>query len=148
VLYVDDFLLSGPEDNLAPMWGKIGKALNIDEPAPMSLYLGCIHEEGQEEIDGHIVRTMTFNQEGFFLDKIDKHMELCMEKGGAEAKLSTVTTPYIKEQAKENCARRPECEGLEHVQCSWCKHAFALPSAKEVLLSNGKLIHCPWCELL
>ena len=102
--------MSGPEANLTPMWERIGKALMIDEPAPMSLYLGCIHEESQVEIDGHIVRTMTFNQEGFFLDKIDKYKELCLEKGGLEAKLSTVTTPYIKEQAKENCARKPEFE--------------------------------------
>ena len=76
----------------------------------MSLYLGCIHEEGEVIIDGHEVRTMTFNQEPFFLDKVDKYKELCLEKGNKEVKLSAVTTPY-KDSAKESCARRPQYVG-------------------------------------
>ena len=62
------------------MWDRIGKSLNIDEPGPMSLYLGCIHEEGEVEMEGKTTRTMTLNQEGFFMDKIDKYKELCLEK--------------------------------------------------------------------
>ena len=73
--------MSGPTENLAPMWERVGKELNIDEPAPMSLYLGCIHEESTIEVDGHKIRTMTFNQEGFFMDKIEKYKNLCLEKG-------------------------------------------------------------------
>ena len=73
----------------------------------MSLYLGSIHEEGKDTIDGKEIRTMTFNQEGFFLDKIQKYLELCLDKGGKTVKLHHVTTPYIKDAAKENCARRP-----------------------------------------
>ena len=79
MLYVDDFLMSGPEQNLAPMWERIGKAKKFNEPGPMSLYLGCIHEEGAVEIDGKTIRTMTFNQEGFFLDKI-KSIRNCASK--------------------------------------------------------------------
>ena len=58
-----------------------------------------------------------------------------------------MTTPYIKEEAKLNCARKPEFEGQPAVECPWCKHGFTLPEAQEVMFSNGKLIHCPWCEL-
>ena len=94
--------------------------MNIDEPGPISLYLGCIHEEGIVEIDGKGIRTMTFNQEGFFLDQIEKYKELCIEKDGMEAKLGAVTTPYIKEQAKENCARKPQYEGHISLECGWC----------------------------
>ena len=93
------------------MWKRIGDALKIDEPGPMSLYLGCIHEEGEIQIGEYTMRTMTFNQEGFFTEKIEKYKELCREKGGKEVKLSAVTTPYIKEGAKENSARRPEKRG-------------------------------------
>ena len=93
------------------MWERIGTALNIDEPVAMSLYLGCIHEEGTVTIDGKKIRTMTFNQEGFFLDKIQKYLELCLEKGGKAIKLHHVTTPYIKDAAKESSARKPEHAG-------------------------------------
>ena len=52
------------------MWKKIANVLKIDEPADMGLYLGCVHEEGKMEMDdGRIIRTMTFNQEGFFSEK-------------------------------------------------------------------------------
>ena len=73
VLYVDDFLMSGPENLLKNMWGEIAKCLDIDEPAPMSLYLGCLHDESTVDIDGRIIRTMTFNQESFFTDKIERY---------------------------------------------------------------------------
>ena len=32
--------------------------------------------------DGREVRTMTVNQEGFFIGEIEKYFELCKEKGG------------------------------------------------------------------
>ena len=67
VLYVDDFLMSGPEENIKPMWDKMSTILNIDELVPI-FYLGCIHEEGSVQIDGEMIRAMTFNQEPFFLD--------------------------------------------------------------------------------
>lgn len=73
VLSVDDVLMSGPEHNLKPMWEKIASILNIDEPQPIALYLGCIHEEGSVQIDGKTIRTMTFNQGPFFLDKVEKY---------------------------------------------------------------------------
>ena len=76
VLYVDDFLMAGSETELTNMWKRIGDALKIDEPGPMSLYLGCIHEEGEIQIGEYTMRTMTFNQEGFFTERIEKYKEL------------------------------------------------------------------------
>ena len=81
------------------------------------------------------------------MTKLTNTRRYVWKKRGLEAKLSTVTTPYIKEQAKENCARKPEFEGQESVQCRWCKHAFSMPGAEDVQFSNGRLVHCPWCDL-
>ena len=65
------------------MWEKIAKVLKIDEPVDMGLYLGCVHEGGKMEMDdGRIIRTMTFNQEGFFFEKVEKYLDQCREKGG------------------------------------------------------------------
>ena len=101
--------MSGPVENMDIMWERIGKVLKIEDAGPMGLYLGCIHEEGSVKMeDGKTVRTMTFNQEGFFREKVEKYFELCLDKGGKEVKLATVTTPYVKETPKESCARKRE----------------------------------------
>ena len=113
----------------------------------MGLYLGCFHEEGKFEMDdGRTIRTMTFNQEGFFSEKVEKHLDLCKEKGGTEMKLSIVTTPYIKESARESCAIRPEKLGEKAGMCKWCRHAFAIDKADGVAFTGKRLIHCPWCR--
>ena len=31
--------------------------------------------------------------------------------------------------------------------CRWCRHAFALKQADDVPFSNGRLVHCPWCDV-
>ena len=89
--------MSGPENLFKNMWGEIAKCLDIEEPAPMSVYLGCLHDESTLDIDERKIRTMTFNQESFFTDKIENYKELCKEKGGKDIKPHQVTTPYLKE---------------------------------------------------
>ena len=69
------------------------------------------------KIDGREIRTMTFNQESCSEDKIEKYKDLCKVKGGKETKLTTVTTPYLKDPAKQNAARKPEHEGMEAAMC-------------------------------
>ena len=64
--------MSGPEEHMDIMWERIGEVLKIEDPGAMGLYLGCIHEEGSiKTADGTTVRTMTFNQEGFFREKVE-----------------------------------------------------------------------------
>lgn len=72
VLYVDDFLVSRPKENMKIMWGRIAEKLKLDEPGEMGLYQGCTHEEGEVTLEnGKVIRTMTFNQEGFFSEKTE-----------------------------------------------------------------------------
>lgn len=40
VLYVDDFLMSGPKEAMVDMWKRIGKALKMDEVGPMGVVSG------------------------------------------------------------------------------------------------------------
>ncbi len=64
VLYVDDFVMSGPEENMEKAWADISAVINIEDPGPMGLYLGCVHEEGAAETDdGRKIRTMTIEPE-------------------------------------------------------------------------------------
>lgn len=43
VVYVDDFKLAGPSNNLAKGWSLIGKKITMGEQGPVGRYLGCQH---------------------------------------------------------------------------------------------------------
>ena len=44
VVYVDDFKLAGPRANLSAGWKRLRISLNLEDPALVHLYLGCVHE--------------------------------------------------------------------------------------------------------
>ena len=55
-VYVDDFCLSEPSEKLDSRWKAIRESgLIIEDPEPPGLYLGCIHEFKQVEVDAPIL---------------------------------------------------------------------------------------------
>ena len=44
IIYVDDFKLSGPRENLAKGWAIIRKGIKTDDPQPVGKCLGCDHK--------------------------------------------------------------------------------------------------------
>ena len=61
MVYVDDFKMSGPAENMAKGWKLIKDGLNIDTPGPVSKMLGCYHREGTGTVNGKKVRTMEYD---------------------------------------------------------------------------------------
>ena len=45
VVYVDDFKMAGPKDNLGKGWEGISKVLDMDPAEPLGRYFGCHHRE-------------------------------------------------------------------------------------------------------
>ena len=45
VVYVDDFKLAGPTENMDKAWASIRRAVNIGDPEPYDRYFGCQHVE-------------------------------------------------------------------------------------------------------
>ena len=43
VVYVDDFKMSGPKDNMSKGWSLIASKLDMDTPGEVNRYLGCDH---------------------------------------------------------------------------------------------------------
>ena len=76
VVYVDDFKLSGPKENLSKGWSLIRKGLDIEPPVPIGVYLGCSHEEGTMKIGDIVARTMTYNMEDFLSSCVERYLEL------------------------------------------------------------------------
>jgi len=52
-VYVDDFKLSGPEENIAPMWKLLGKEIELEDPTEFhgNTYLGCTQAEFEPDHD-------------------------------------------------------------------------------------------------
>ena len=42
-VYVDDFKMAGPKDNMAKGWELIASKIDMDTPSPLGRYLGCEH---------------------------------------------------------------------------------------------------------
>ena len=51
-VYVDDFKLAGPKKYLNAGWALRRKNIQLEDPTPMQLYLGCIHKRFEGQIDG------------------------------------------------------------------------------------------------
>ena len=70
VVYVDDFKLAGPQANMAAGWQLLRASLNLEDPAPVHLYLGCIHEAQEFAVNKTVkARAIIYNME----DYLKKH---------------------------------------------------------------------------
>ena len=47
VVYVDDFKLAGPKDNIKEGWKTISSVIDMDPPEAIGRYFGCMHREEQ-----------------------------------------------------------------------------------------------------
>ena len=68
MVYVDDFRMSGPKDNLSKAWLAIrtGKnALSLDAPKPPDRELGCFHRRFYSTVDGRPARVMEYDMRDF-----------------------------------------------------------------------------------
>ena len=45
VVYVDDFKLAGPKQNIKEGWGLISSVIDMDSPEAIGRYFGCMHKE-------------------------------------------------------------------------------------------------------
>ena len=136
VVYVDDFKMAGPKDNLAKGWSLLRKGLDIEPPVPIGVYLGCSHEEGTMKVGDIIARTMTYNMEDFLTSCVDRYLELA----GNGVKLRPVATPFLVEDQGTSPQGSP-CAPGPYSECPWCKHTFPAnvhPPAKDANWNENK----------
>ena len=61
-VYVDDFKMSGPKQNMKEGWTKIRTGLNIETEKDMGMYLGCnIKRKTMTLPTGEIVTTVEYD---------------------------------------------------------------------------------------
>ncbi len=124
VIYVDDFKLAGPKENLAKGWSLLQDDITIEKPQPIGLFLGCTHEMGSFKLpSGKLATSMTYNMEGFLVQCTERYTELA----GGNVRFKKVSTPFLVEDAKDGPAGTPAAKGPV-VECPWCLHTYPPPA--------------------
>ena len=62
-VYVDEYKLAGPKDNLSKGWSRDTQHLELDPPQPLNLYLGCIHRRRNATNKGMAIIAMVYDME-------------------------------------------------------------------------------------
>ena len=78
LVYVDDFKLAGPEENLADGWVLISKLVEMSSPKPVDKFLGCIHIECTATLDGKTVRAIEYGMSAYAASRVKLFCE-CIE---------------------------------------------------------------------
>ena len=105
IVYVDDFKLCGPDENMAKGWALLRKGLNIETeqrvgPEGVS-FLGCRLEKRSVRLpSGRLATVWTYNMQPFLQSCVDRYLELA-PKGTT---LKPADTPFINESTLESTA--------------------------------------------
>ena len=145
-VYVDDFKLAGPRQNLAQGWKLIRQdsatttGLKIEDPTSINgqVYLGCRHFKEETTLpNGKKIRLMTYDMSEFFSSCVDKYLELAGSKGQKTPLSKAVNTPFLPEDMKESNQGKPNAVGPVF-ECSWCKATYPLDEIKEAPVQTGR----------
>lgn len=118
-VYVDDFKMSGPETSMAKAWSKSREHIEMDDPVPAGLYLGCKHNYKTEKD----VKNINYDMKHYLMTTVEAYQKMCETATGKIAARKTVATASVEEdqlaaRAKAPCAQGP-C-----ILCEWSGHTF------------------------
>ncbi len=134
VVYVDDFKLSGPAENLAKGWALLRKDLHIDKETGHGQYLGCGHESGTFSMPaGSKATSVSYNMESFWDSCVQRYVELA----GPDVRIKKVPTPFLAENSEKGPSGAPCAKG-PITECTWCAHTFSPTTYKDLDDLNKK----------
>ena len=132
VVYVDDFRMSGPEQNFPKAWETIRKHIKTSDPQKSGKFLGCDHKRSSKDIptggdpwsvydendkaERVRINLMEYDMEPFLDSCVERYCELAKVP---RSSLKYVETPFINEQEalkqeKETVHQRDEI--LEQIE--------------------------------
>ena len=92
MVYVDDFKMSGPTENLAKGWQIIRSSIKTDDPQPPGKCLGCNHIIRSVTIGDKKLKQMVYDMEPFMVSCVDKYLEAA---GKDKSSLKYAATPFL-----------------------------------------------------
>ena len=133
IVYVDDFKMAGPKENLAEAWKTVRKDIRVGEPANVDHFLGVKHEFGTFKVPGKSepVYGRVLNNEDFMKKCVDTYLQVAPT--GTKL-VKSAKTPFRKETPGPHT--RPYQDG-DYLECPWCKGWYAEDSFTKGNTKNG-----------
>ena len=94
MVYVDDFKISVPSENMSKGWKLTRTSIKTDEPSPPGQCLGCNHIIKEVPINGKKVRQMIYDMEQFMVQCVDTYLTATSKTGDS---LKCAATPFLDE---------------------------------------------------
>ena len=107
-IYVDDFKMAGPKENMANGWALLREEIDMEDPATPTLYLGC--EQSTQEItmpSGAKVMMMVYDMENFLGSCVVRYQQCT---GSKEIKDSCL--PYLPGEEQTSVCNQATNNGL------------------------------------
>ena len=117
----------GPSEFLKEAYILVDKSgPKIDEPATAGVFLGCVHERFEKEVNGNMVRGFSYNMGSYLRGAVLKYIEMVKKQFGTAVNLQTpnkVPTPFLLEDQKESLVGRP-LSSAKACGCPICMNPF------------------------
>jgi len=91
-IYVDDFKLAGPADQLEEGWRLLRTRITMEDPEPVGLYLGCQQRLRSVKHENRNYQVMEYDMSAFLRQCILKYTDI-----KAHVPLKTVPTPFLSD---------------------------------------------------
>jgi hypothetical protein len=137
-IYVDDFKLAGPEQNLSKSWDLLRQRIDIGPASRTGMYLGCNIIKQQIRLgSGKTANAVVYDMESFLGQCVDKYLHVA----GCDIPLRNAKTPFLHNSGADSVYRCPSTS--DEAPCKWCGFTstdVATTSAPEkTKLPEGKL---------
>ena len=94
MVYVEDFKMTGPIENMNKGWELIRISIKTDEPSPPGKCLGCNHVINEVSINGNKVRQMICDMEQFMVQRVETYLAAANKTRDS---LKYAATPFLDE---------------------------------------------------
>ena len=103
IVYVDDLLTVG-SSYLVEIFKELRKTIEMEDPAQLKKYLGCVHEITKKHVEGEVVTEVRFNMINYFEAALDQYRAVSSEKLSAVA---SPFAPYIADDKLDELLNQP-----------------------------------------
>ena len=104
IIYVDDFKLAGPEENMDKGWALLRTKLIIGPEGPLGMYLGCNQKREQITLHGGILANcVIYDMESFLEQCVNKYLEVAPRN----TKMKEAKTPLLQDEGNHRNSRNP-----------------------------------------
>ena len=140
IIYVDDFKMAGPRAVLPHAWTLLREVIDMDDPTPFGLFLGCKHTITTTTVPTapRPVKMIEYDVEGYLAKAVEDY-----KQGTGNKTLQSRPTPFINTTSADDVST-PYATG-DWCECPWCRGRFL---ASDFGQGKGNSVTKPTAKLL